>query len=401
MVAQAIPIIITPILTRLYSPADFGVYGIFIAIISIFGSIAGGRYELAIVLPKRHKDAVHLVAIGLFINIVVSATIFIIIVIFHNDILNLIKNDDISFWLYIAPFAVLLTGFFNILNYFNVRIDKYKDISKALMYKSLIMALFQVFIGILYQGASGLISGAIISSLFSNIKLFKNYLNSYSLHLISISRMIVISKRYVDFVKYSMPSVLVNSLTIHLTNILLSIVFSVAALGNYILVQKIVGLPAKLISQSISQVFYKEAVAEKKQKGDYLILFKNTQKKLILIGIPVFIIIALIMPDLFSMAFGTTWRIAGEYAQIVSPLFFFQFVVGPLTVVNQINLNNIIGMFWQLGLLFFTLLILYIAYMNELNFKSYLIMISVILSIYYILYIIYLNMEVKKSSYSK
>ena len=68
-IAQAIPIAISPILTRLYTPKDFGVLALFVAITSIFGSIANGRYELAIMLPKKDEDA---------INIFASTTIFII-----------------------------------------------------------------------------------------------------------------------------------------------------------------------------------------------------------------------------------------------------------------------------------------------------------------------------------
>ena len=63
-IAQAIPIAISPILTRLYTPKDFGVLALFVAITSIFGSIANGRYELAIMLPKKDEDAVNILALG-------------------------------------------------------------------------------------------------------------------------------------------------------------------------------------------------------------------------------------------------------------------------------------------------------------------------------------------------
>ena len=56
--AQALPIVISPILTRIYTPSDFGTLSLFIAIVSIFASIANGRYELAIMLPKKDENAV-------------------------------------------------------------------------------------------------------------------------------------------------------------------------------------------------------------------------------------------------------------------------------------------------------------------------------------------------------
>ena len=56
-IAQAIPIAISPILTRIYTPEDFGVFALYISISTIFAVIVTGRYELAIMLPKKNKDA--------------------------------------------------------------------------------------------------------------------------------------------------------------------------------------------------------------------------------------------------------------------------------------------------------------------------------------------------------
>ena len=50
--AQAIPVLISPILTRLYSPEDFGVYAIYFSVLMITSVVATGKYEMAIVLPK-------------------------------------------------------------------------------------------------------------------------------------------------------------------------------------------------------------------------------------------------------------------------------------------------------------------------------------------------------------
>lgn len=52
-IAQAIPTAISLILTRIYTFENFGVFALFAAIADIFGSIANGRYKLAIMLPKR------------------------------------------------------------------------------------------------------------------------------------------------------------------------------------------------------------------------------------------------------------------------------------------------------------------------------------------------------------
>ena len=82
-IAQAIPIAISPILTRIYSPEDFGILALFMAIVMIFGSISNGRYELAIMLPKKDQDAINIFALGLIITLSISILLLIIVILFN------------------------------------------------------------------------------------------------------------------------------------------------------------------------------------------------------------------------------------------------------------------------------------------------------------------------------
>ena len=47
-IAQIIPIVILPILTQYFSPEQFGVYGLYVSVCSIFGFVASGKYDVAI-----------------------------------------------------------------------------------------------------------------------------------------------------------------------------------------------------------------------------------------------------------------------------------------------------------------------------------------------------------------
>ena len=71
-IAQAIPIAISPILTRIYAPEDFGMFALYMSVASIISVIATGRYELAIMLPKKDEDAVNIVALSIIISFFVS-----------------------------------------------------------------------------------------------------------------------------------------------------------------------------------------------------------------------------------------------------------------------------------------------------------------------------------------
>ena len=69
-IAQAIPVAITPILTRLYTPEDFGLLAVFVAFSTILGSISSGRYELAIMLPENDEDAINIAALCFLLSII-------------------------------------------------------------------------------------------------------------------------------------------------------------------------------------------------------------------------------------------------------------------------------------------------------------------------------------------
>ena len=83
-IAQAIPIAITPILTRIYTPEDFGVFAIFIAITSIFSVIVNWRYDIAIMLPKKDEEAINILALGFIISCIISLILLILVFFFKR-----------------------------------------------------------------------------------------------------------------------------------------------------------------------------------------------------------------------------------------------------------------------------------------------------------------------------
>jgi len=385
-IAQAIPIAISPILTRIYTPEDFGVFALFLAIVTIFGSIANGRYELAIMLPKKDEEAINIFALGFIITCFISLILLILVILFNDYFTNLLGNKEISLWLYFVPIAVFLTGLFNILNYFNNRKKQYKDLAKANIIKSIVLAIVQLSIGFLKTGASGLVTGQIFSQVFANTKLLTNIIKDKALiSKISKVKVFALAKRYKDFPKYSMWAILANSLSQNFTNILISSFYSIATLGFYSLVQRVLGMPSSLIGSSIGQVFFQQATKEKQQTAKAIKTFNSTVKKLIIIGLPSFGILFFIIEDLFAFVFGEDWRIAGTYAEILIPLFFIRFisstVSGILTIYEKQKNELLINFF-----LITTSLLSILSFSEFMNFLYFF---TVFMSINYLAFLYY------------
>lgn len=385
-IAQAIPVAISPILTRIYTPEDFGVLTLFLAITTIFGSIANGRYELAVMLPEDDEEAINIFALGVLIVTFLSVTLFGVVIFFKDYFVSLLDNKEIGFWLYFVPLTVFFIGLFNMLNYYNNRIKKYKDLAKAKVIKSVILSVLQVCLGLVKKGALGLITGQIASQLFANIKLISNISDNKkllaSIHKDKIKR---VAKRYERFPKFSMWAVLCNTLSFKLTEILISTLYSITTLGFYSLVGRVLAMPSTLIGGAIGQVFFQEATKEKHTTGKAEKVFKRTLKKLLLIGTPFFLILFFIVEELFAFVFGEEWRIAGYYAKILIPMFYIRFIVGTLSNIVNVFEQQIFSLLWQFVLLVIFISILSLSSYLNFSFEKSLIWIAFITFLHYLL----------------
>ncbi|MGE4511693.1 MAG: lipopolysaccharide biosynthesis protein [Sulfurimonadaceae bacterium] len=396
-IAQAIPIAISPILTRIYTPEDFGVLALFVAITAIFGSIANGRYELAIMLPKKDEDAINIFALGFIIVSCLSLFLLVLVIFFNDYFTNLLGNDEIGFWLYFIPLTVFFTGLWNILNYFNNRRKNYKDLRNATILKSIVSAVVQLSIGFVKQGPTGLITATIVPQFLANTRLLKNiFKDKILISKISKVKVIALAKRYRDFPKFSSWAALANSSSQNLTNILISAFFGITTLGFYSLVYRVLGIPTTLIGSSIGQVFFQQASHVKHSNKNVMNIFVSTLKKLIILSMLLYIPLFFVVSDVFTLVFGEKWSIAGEYAQLLLPFLMIKFIVSPLTAINQIYLKNKNVMIWQFGLIGIYMSILFFGNMLQLEFITVLILFSTVISSYYIFHLFLLHSYIKK-----
>ena len=78
-VAQLIPVLITPVLTRLWSPEAFGGLATYIAVVSILGMVSLGRLDMALMLPKKNDDALRIIEFSLLISITFALLLYFVI----------------------------------------------------------------------------------------------------------------------------------------------------------------------------------------------------------------------------------------------------------------------------------------------------------------------------------
>jgi len=386
VLAQAIPVAITPILTRLYSPKDFGVLALYTSVVAILGAIANGRYELAVMLPDTEEEAFNVMAVGSGIVTLFSVFLLIVFGVLNASIASLLGNADIAPWLYMMPVSVFFTGTYNLLNYYTNRKKLYKELAGASVVKSIAGGGVQLAGGAMAAGAGGLIIGQITSAASSIFRLYKRSMHgsgwTTSVSWDTMKKMVL---RYQDFPKYSMPAILANSLNTNLLNILVSNLFSVATLGHYSLVNRVLGLPSTFVGNALSQVFFQRVTEEKRNTGIGIKAFDATVKNLALVSGPAFIVMYFIVEELFAVVFGEQWRIAGQYAKYLVPLFAVRMIVSPVSMLNDVFEKQRITLFWQLGLLCLGLTCIMFSVIQHWTFIDFIRLYGVVIALHYFL----------------
>ncbi|QBZ83716.1 O-antigen translocase [Hydrogenovibrio crunogenus] len=361
-IAQALPIAAAPILTRIFTPEDFGLFAFYFAIVSILAVLATARYELAIVLPKRKSDAYQIVILSWLIATAVSVLTFFFIWIFELQIINLLENPSLANWLYWIPMSIFLMGIYQSLYYWFNREKEYRNMANSRVIQSTAMVTGQVGFGTLTKlSALGLILGHVVGQIIATLYMASKFIrNTRKVHKPHKLKQIVLARRYVNFPKFLLVAHTMNATSHQLPSILFNILFSATVAGFYLLVQRVIGAPMTIIGGAIGDVFRQQASQAYAARGECVTEYKSTLKKLFIISVVPFVIFIFIAPELFAIIFGVEWRVAGEYAQILAPMFFIQFISRPLSVMfliaEQQSKYLIIQLFLFFGIIlsFFT-----------------------------------------------
>lgn len=382
--AQLIPIAIAPILTRLYSPEEFGLLAIFISLAAIFSPIASLRYELSILLPKSNSDAKDLAYLCFGIICFFTLIFFVIILFARILFFEFFIGLGVGNYIFLLPVLFFLMGTFNVFNQLKVRVKDFKIITFAVSLKAIGISLIQASLGFLKIGSLGLIMGQIIG-----ITLAILYFLSKTPSILKVTfnsllkRTKKLAIRYKNFPLFSSAGALANSASFNLLTFLISIFYSVSTLGFFSLASRMLAIPTGLISQSIGQVYFEAARTEYHITANAKETFKLTAKKLIFISLIIFLPLYFLTPTLFKFYFGDQWLLAGIYAQSIIPYIAVQFIVSPLQLTFEIFEKQKVLFFWQIGLLFISLFILLISSNLGITFLNFLNLYSLSLAVYY------------------
>ena len=337
-IAQVIPILIYPILTRIFHAEQFGLLALYQGICAIAIIPASGRYEFAIMIPEKDEDAWNLLGFGLFLGGCVSIILLIISVLFANPIARMLGNQLIAPWLPIISLSVFLTVIYLFITFWANRKKEYNIIAGYTIYQSASVSVGKLGMGYTALRSGGLIAGAIIGQLVASLWLAFKVLHKYQslLSKLSWNKMFAQAKRFKNFPKFRMLHALTNNFSGNLPIFIFTSYFSPVFAGYWSLAFSVVYKPMSLFTGSLMQVFSQRMI-ERANKGESIHKHvKEVIAKMVLIGIVPFIVVGIAAPSIFGWIFGSEWFTAGKYLQIMMPWLFTLYLAAPFSFIADL-----------------------------------------------------------------
>lgn len=388
ILARIIGLASIPILTRLYSPEDFGVLAFFTSIIAILAPVLTLRYVQAIPLPKSDAVAVNLFSLSFMLILINSVALLFVFTFFGERLFVFFGAFQFVNWWPLLVLGAAATALYELFSLWATRKKEYKLLAKTQIYQSLFGSLTKVVLGVLAMKALGLITGQITAQLIGVISFTKkSYIVLYNLKpKIQRHKIIFIARYYSGFPIYRLPAQILMISSVQAPILMVSALYGENVTGQLSLALLALSLPSSLIGAAVAKAYYAEiAQLGKNNIPKIRAITYLVQKKLLMVSVPLTLLVMLTSEFIFGYAFGDEWVEAGRYASILAPFILFQFTSAPLMEV--LNIVGSQANFLILHLFRFTGLVgvFYYTKYFPIGINEFILLISLYLSLFYLL----------------
>ena len=399
-IAQLIPVIFSPLIARLYDENAIAEITGLISLSSILIVFSSLKIENAIVLAKDDKIAKEIIFLTLTLSLIYFVIMLGVTYVFRNEITDIFKIDNI---INFVPFYILSFSLLNILNFWFVRLKKFKLKAYSKVLENLSYIVFALilyfFIG---DNQYGLAAGKIIGVFLAFFILFKY--STLNIKRVSLKRLKELLIIYKEFPLFNAPSNFFNTIGLQLLVLFIGGYFSKDNFGYFGLANMIILLSISFVSKSVGSIFFQK-ITENYNLGNFIEVKKTlfeTLSLLLAIAVPIFVILFFWAEEIFSLVFGDNWIVSGKIAKYLSFVFLFQLTISPIGISliagNKVKINS----YWQYGRFLFLAIVMYITLNKfEVGFLNFIKIYSFSVSFVYLIYFIIILYQINQLDISK
>ena len=336
---QILYLAITPVLTRLYTPEDFGILAVFGATAAVWGVVSSLRYEYSIPLPEDSDLAASLLVVGAFVLGVQSVVGLALTILFGASICRSLNVPELAPWIWLLPFDILVGGLYGLFYMWALRLKAYRPIATSKVTQGLWRAALQCGLGLLHIAPGGLLLGLVAGqgAGWMTLGRLARRNNEGAFSRVTIASAKYAARRYVRFATYGSAAGLLNVTARQMTPLVLVYLFGVGVAGQFGLAQRVLAVPVGLVGAAVSEAYIGVAPELLRERpAELRRLFSRLTKRFAIVGILPALLIIIAGPWLFSLVFGQTWYTAGHYARLLTPAVLMDFIVYPISQTANI-----------------------------------------------------------------
>lgn len=390
--AQAIPLLGSLVIARLFSPAEFGQFATWLGVVALGAVAITGRYEMALAIerdgaPRRAAArATLLVVLG-------GGTLLTVVSVLVGQ-LGFAGDIPTPLLWSIGPAAAVVAAS-QTWQSWAAADGNYRDLGIIRIVQAGAITGAQILAGLLDAPAHGLALAHLVGAAAGAL------LASRRLPLVGGSTAPEVAPSAMDFLRrqrrfplLALPADSVNTAAAQLPLVIVAHRFGADAAGLLALTLRIVGAPIGLLGASVLDVFRRRSAASYAERGECRVEYVDTFRLLAVGSGIVAVALALAAEPAFALAFGETWRASGTMAAWLMPMFALRFVASPLSYMFYVAGRQHLDLLWQLALLATTVASLWLPHSPERAIQAY-------GAGYAALYCIYLAMSYRLSKGTK
>lgn len=313
--AQVANLFSYPFLARIYSPKEFGLFAIFLAVSAVPTAIACGRFDLAVpTAPKAGRFAI------LWLCLIISAGMGVVSTI-----------GGALYWVVLAPepnallpillgMCVFLTGFCAAATLYLMRHDHYRVSSFSVLVRTGFAVAIQLALGLIRPTASSLILGFVLGIAAQALLLGWAIWAGVPPGKPRAGPMRAMARRFKRQVMVDIPSTMIAAVSNNLLTFILSALYGQAVVGLYAIGNRIAAMPLQLFNDSLSQVFFQKAARARQERGHFWNEMKFNLLTSGIMSLAVLVGIWLFARPFITLYLGTKWEGTADILLILAPM---------------------------------------------------------------------------------
>lgn len=336
-VAQAIALAALPAITRLYSPAVYGGFVVWLAWGGIASPIVCARFDAAIALPRRARSAAAVALGSLAVAALVSGLTALAMALLAAST-SWFESHGLGQLVVGVPLFVALGGVQLVAWNWLSRCGMFRRVALSRVVQAAVVAAVSLG-GVPFVGASvALLVVATLAGQLASLAVVAGGVSGSGFDARVRPRQVWrLLRHFRRLALFNGPHVLSDAAQNSGLPLLVAAFFGSQAAAYYAFAMRLLRAPLGLLSGAVAQVYYPRAAA---QRGDDARLRREALRLLAALSAVALMALPLaLLPGegLFAVAFGQAWGEAAGYVHALAPWTLAAFVAGPLGVLYLVK----------------------------------------------------------------